>query len=223
MPETVSPLSPATIAARPASERVLKLLAKGFEDVNRCIVGLPVVGHIDGSLSFGSVHGSIDHTQNPPNVKPSEGATNGQEMLRKPIDAHDSSITEVVSKVGRYWYTRTYERVITGAKGEAMGRSMWMDKGLLRECAKKKTGIRMLVAYARKASVPITQAGVKPTLKLMVPESVSKVADDAANSAITSSSMTVPFKLDVSQSSRPVITNQIKRCNVSERRVAFQD
>lgn len=147
---TVSCLSASTIAGKAASERVLRLLEKGFEDVNRCLVALPVVGHIDGSISLGSVQGSVDHKHTP--------AINGSPELpageqgRKPIDAHDSNITDVVSKVGRYWYTRTYERVMTGEKGESMGRSMWNDKGLLRECSKKKTGMRMLVAYARKAT-----------------------------------------------------------------------
>ena len=161
VPGTVSCLSASTIAARPATERVLKLLEKGFEDVNRCIVMLPCVGHIDGSVSMGSVHGSLDLTH-----KQRQNGSDG--VLSKPTDANDTNITNVVSKVGRWWYTRTYERVMTGEKGEAMGRSMWMDKGLLRECSKKKTGMRMLVAYARKASNARTEE--KIPMMLVVPQ-----------------------------------------------------
>ena len=167
---TVSCLSASTIAAKAASERTLRLLEKGFEDVNRCLVALPIVGHIDGSISMGSVHGSIDQTHNPAIIKSAELAGGEQESLHKPIDAHNSNITDVVSKVGRYWYTRTYERVMTGERGESMGRSMWNDKGLLRECSKKKTGMRMLVAYARKPSA--VQVEGKSTPKLVVPQRV---------------------------------------------------
>lgn len=153
-PGTISCLSASTIAAKPASERVLRLLEKGFEDVNRCVVALPVMGHIDGSISLGSMHGSIDHTHNLDATKSAEVPEHEKGTAPKCIDAQNSNITDVVSKVGRYWYTRTYERVMTGEKGEAMGRSMWNDKGLLRECSKKKTGMRMLIAYGRKASAP---------------------------------------------------------------------
>ena len=167
-PGTVSCLSASTIAAKAASERTLRLLEKGFEDVNRCLVALPVVGHIDGSISLGSVQGSIDQTHNPTIFEPAELAGVEQGSLRKPSDTHNSNITDVVSKVGRYWYTRTYERVMTGERGESMGRSMWNDKGLLRECSKKKTGMRMLVAYARKPSAVQVEGGSTP--KLAVPQ-----------------------------------------------------
>jgi len=159
-PGTVSCLSASTIATRPASERVLRLLEKGFEDVNRCVVSLPVMGHIDGSISLGSMHGSIDHTHSA--TKSAEIPELEKGTAHKPIDAQNSNITDVVSKVGRYWYTRTYERVMTGEKGESMGRSMWNDKGLLRECSKKKTGMRMLIAYGRKTSA--SKAETKPKL-----------------------------------------------------------
>lgn len=168
-PGTVSCLSASTIAARPASERVLRLLEKGFEDVNRCVVALPVMGHIDGSISLGSMHGSIDHTHTLAVTKSAEVPEHEKGTAHKPIDAQNSDITDVVSKVGRYWYTRTYERVMTGEKGESMGRSMWNDKGLLRECSKKKTGMRMLIAYGRKA--PALRAEAKPRLDVTLSKS----------------------------------------------------
>lgn len=181
-PGTVSCLSASTIAAKAASERTLRLLEKGFEDVNRCLVALPVVGHIDGSISLGSVQGSIDQTHNPVIIKPAEVAGGEQGSLRKPIDAPNSNITDVVSKVGRYWYTRTYERVMTGERGESMGRSMWNDKGLLRECSKKKAGMRMLVAYARKP--PAVQVEGKSAPKLAVPQGGERKEDMSSNITI---------------------------------------
>lgn len=181
-PGTVSCLSASTIAAKAASERMLRLLEKGFEDVNRCLVALPVMGHIDGSISLGSVQGSIDQTHNPATIKTAELSGGEQGPLRKPIDAHNSNITDVVSKVGRYWYTRTYERVMTGERGESMGRSMWNDKGLLRECSKKKTGMRMLVAYARKP--PALQLEGNSAPKLAVPQGGERKEDMNSNTTI---------------------------------------
>ncbi|RPB27687.1 hypothetical protein L211DRAFT_565124 [Terfezia boudieri ATCC MYA-4762] len=194
-PGTVSCLSASTIAAKAASERTLRLLEKGFEDVNRCLVALPVVGHIDGSISLGSVQGSIDQTHNPVIIKPAELAGDEQGSLRKPIDAHNSNITDVVSKVGRYWYTRTYERVMTGERGESMGRSMWNDKGLLRECSKKKTGMRMLVAYARKPLA--VQVEGKSTPKLAVSQGGERKEDMNSNITIPITPGVFPKPLSV--------------------------
>ncbi|KAI5857064.1 hypothetical protein BZA05DRAFT_387141 [Tricharina praecox] len=115
-------------APRPASEKVLRILAKkGFEDVNKCFVGLPAVGKV-GSSGAGGERGTT-------------------EREHSPEDPDD--INEVVSKVGRWWYSRCYEGVIT-AQGEHMERSMWADRALLRECRKRHTNFRMLVCCARK-------------------------------------------------------------------------
>ena len=120
-----------TAAPRPASEKVLRILAKkGFEDINKCFVGLPAVGKV-GSSGGGGGGGERDFT----------------EREHSPEDPDD--INEVVSKVGRWWYSRCYEGVIT-AQGEHMERSMWADRALLRECRKRHTNFRMLVCCARK-------------------------------------------------------------------------
>jgi SAM-dependent methyltransferase len=112
-------------AYRPASEKVLRILGKkGFEDMSKCFVGLPAVGKVDS-------HSEMEQG----------------ERERSPDDPE--SINEVVSQVGRYWYTRCYEGVIT-AQGEHMQRSMWHDRGLLRECRKRRTNFKMMVCCARK-------------------------------------------------------------------------
>ncbi|KAL7274894.1 hypothetical protein RUND412_002188 [Rhizina undulata] len=117
------------------SEKVLKVLERrGFENISKCFVGLPVVGKINGSMS-----GSIDSRD--------DGIE--RDVAPDPLPEDPESMNEVVSKVGRWWYTRCYERVITG-EGEMPGRSMWNDKALLRECARKKTTFKMLVCHARK-------------------------------------------------------------------------
>ncbi|KAI5808655.1 hypothetical protein DFH27DRAFT_478022, partial [Peziza echinospora] len=200
IPGTVSSLTASTMATRPMSERVTRLLEKGFEDVNQCIVRLPVIGHIDGSISKGSLPGSFDAT-----------ATANKGMPLK-IESSDLNVTDVVSKVGRYWYTRTYERVMTGEKGESMGRSMWMDKGLLRECSKKKTGARMLVAYARKASAVPTEQ--RPMVRLEAPSTGLHNADGIDRQ--------IEFPITPGMVPKPLVVKKKAALDIG-RRVAFKE
>jgi hypothetical protein len=76
-----------------------------------------------------------------------------------PITGGDEANSAVLARVGRWWYTRCYERVIT-SQGEAMRRSMWNERGLLRECEERETAFRMLVAYARKPVKGIPAGGL---------------------------------------------------------------
>ena len=127
-------------AARPASEKVLRILArKGFEDINKCFLGLPAVGKVDSRCE---TDGTAAPAAGPGTAAPDK------EREQSPDDPE--AISEVISKVGRWWYSRCYEGVIT-ANGEHMGRSMWADRALLRECKKRRTNFRMLVCCARKA------------------------------------------------------------------------
>jgi len=125
---------------KPASEKVLRILAKkGFEDINKCFLGLPAVGKVDSR-------------------------SEREQGAREPSPDDPDSISEVISKVGRWWYSRCYEGVIT-SQGEHMGRSMWADKGLLRECKKKRTNFRMLVCCARKPEAKRGSINVSEGLK----------------------------------------------------------
>jgi hypothetical protein len=125
---------------KPASEKVLRILAKkGFEDINKCFLGLPAVGKVDSR-------------------------SEREQRAREPSPDDPDSISEVISKVSRWWYSRCYEGVIT-SQGEHMGRSMWADKGLLRECKKKRTNFRMLVCCARKPEAKRGSINVSEGLK----------------------------------------------------------
>lgn len=118
--------NPVGSSSKPASKKVLRLLQKkGFERVSKCLVGLPAVGKVAGG--FETKIQSIGTGNIPEN----------------------EAVEEVVSRVGRWWYTRCYEGVITNG-GEAMRRSMWCDKLLLDECESLETCFRMLVCCARK-------------------------------------------------------------------------
>ncbi|KAI5801243.1 hypothetical protein EDC01DRAFT_514052 [Geopyxis carbonaria] len=132
---------------RPASETALRLLRKkGFAGVSKCFVGLPAVGKAEAEAGAGSGAEGVGK----------EGAKEG---AREGAKDDPEAISEVVSQVGRWWYTRVYERVITAA-GAAPARSMWADRSLLKECARKRTNFRMLVCHAQK---PLTSSVAKPT------------------------------------------------------------
>lgn len=130
--------SPSFSDKRPSSEKVLRILQRrGFEDINKCFVGLPVVA---ASEDIGATNTATSTTAVPP-PQPAEPAAGEEEA--------ETMNAAVMSSVGRWWYTRCYERIIT-AEGEVMRRSMWNDRALLRECGTRETAFKMLVAHARK-------------------------------------------------------------------------
>lgn len=133
--------------SKPASERMLKLLSrKGFEDVSKCFVGLPVVGSVENTDKNENRQSSQDTAENAAEGK-KHGYSSGEKDRTSP--ENPESVNEVVSKVGRWWYMRTYERMITEG-GEKRERSMWNDRKLLRECGKRGTVMRLLMCYATK-------------------------------------------------------------------------
>ncbi|KAF3910100.1 hypothetical protein AA313_de0203117 [Arthrobotrys entomopaga] len=122
------------------SEKALRLMAKrGFTDITRCRVGLPTVGNVDGSREEQASMQQILKEGNSPD-EVDMGSAEG--------------INRVVSKVGRWWYTKCFENIGADDQGESLKyqKTMWEDKTLLRECEKKKTNFRMLISFARKPS-----------------------------------------------------------------------
>lgn len=130
--------SPSSPDRRPSSEKVLKILQRrGFEDINKCFVGLPAVAPPEDLTTTNAAAATV--TSRPQ-----------QSQVEKEAEAMGVA---VMASVGRWWYTRCYERIIT-AEGEVMRRSMWNDRALLRECGMRKTAFKMLVAHARKPLKP---------------------------------------------------------------------
>lgn len=128
--------SPSSPDRRPSSEKVLKILQRrGFEDINKCFVGLPAVAPPEDLTTT--------------NVTAATATASQPELQPQPEREAETMSVAVMASVGRWWYTRCYERIIT-AEGEVMRRSMWNDRMLLRECGARKTAFKMLVAHARK-------------------------------------------------------------------------
>ncbi|KAI0388692.1 hypothetical protein F5Y17DRAFT_474214 [Xylariaceae sp. FL0594] len=115
---------------------ILRLLGKkGFSDIKTCRVGVPVAS-------------SIGNTRSKDGKKDERSLA---EMMNDNTELGDENITNMVSKVGRWWYNRCYE-VPTG-----MAKSIWNDRALLTECEEWGTSLKLMVCYAR---VPETRGRV---------------------------------------------------------------
>ena len=125
------------VSLKPVSDNIQKILGRrGFENLNRCTVSVPVSGSLSDSRA-----GSFD-----------EKDMSLGDILKDPSQQGDESITKMVSKVGRWWYTRCYEMSVL--PDHEMESSIWTDKALLRECEKSETGFRLLICYAQKPLAP---------------------------------------------------------------------
>ena len=119
------------ISLKPASDNIQKMLGqRGFENLNRCMVNVPIAGCISDSRA-----GSFD-----------ERNMSLGDMLHDSSHQGDASITKMVAKVGRWWYSRCYEDPVVQDEED----SIWADKALLRECEKRETGLKLLICYAQK-------------------------------------------------------------------------
>jgi hypothetical protein len=120
------------VSLKPNSDNIQKMLGRrGFENLKSCMVDVPVAGHISSSRA-----GSIDE----------ENKSLG-DMLKDSSTKGDESITKMVAKVGRWWYSRCYE---VGIEPDMDNNSIWTDRQLLRECEKRETGLKLLVCHAQK-------------------------------------------------------------------------
>ncbi|KAI4127049.1 MAG: hypothetical protein LQ347_004762 [Umbilicaria vellea] len=144
------------VSLQPASDSIQKLLGRrGFENLNRCMVGVPVAGMVSDSRA-----GSFDE----------EAGGSLADLLRDESGKGDVGITKMVAKVGRWWYTRCYEMAVLQAETDAeaeqerrgeeegsererekeMVGSIGADRALLKECERRETGFKLLICYAQK-------------------------------------------------------------------------
>jgi hypothetical protein len=159
------------ISLKPASDNIQRLLGIcGYDNLNRCMVSIPVAGMIGGSTGssnsnntlsdlpsagtgLSSQHSSATSASQPHARTPSDEAEPSLgDLLSDPSPSatNDESITKVVARVGRWWYTRCYE--IPVLSDPTTDQSIWSERRLLRECQKRGTGFRLLIAYAQKPS-----------------------------------------------------------------------
>ncbi|KAE8163805.1 hypothetical protein BDV40DRAFT_132618 [Aspergillus tamarii] len=170
-------LTDPSISLKPSSDSIQRLLGRhGFDNLRRCMVRIPVAGVIVRSSASSSSTSSsnpstlaVTATSSTALSHPSNSSIGAQTQTHSksssndtdlslgdllsdpfPSPSNDESIRKIVARVGRWWYTRCYEIPVL-ANGDA-GLSIWSDKKVLRECQKRGTGFRLLIAYAQKPS-----------------------------------------------------------------------
>jgi len=133
------------VSLKPLSDNLQKMAKRsGFENLNRCMINVPVAGHVNNSRS-----GSFD------------GNSKSLEDLRKESSGKgDGGLAKSLPTVGRWWFTRCYETV--SMPYDDMERSFWNDKALLEECEKRETGFKLLLCYAQKPADPKSRSGSPP-------------------------------------------------------------
>lgn len=135
-----------------ASDTMMRIVGKrGFIDVKTCKVGVPVASLVSTS------------PKEPTDLQTRDKGKQREElsladMMKDESSAGDEGIMKMVSKVGRWWYTRCYEMAATngpvaldlgGNSGSGTG-SIFNDAALLSECEKWNTSFKLVVAHAQK-------------------------------------------------------------------------
>ena len=150
------------VSLKPVSDNIQNILGRrGFENLNRCVVGVPVAGKMatsSGSRSSRSSRGSSGVRSREAdqggknNISDRPRQRGGNFSLSELVSDHsatgDDKITKMVAKVGRWWYTRTYEWAVL--QGGDLTKSIWGDKRVLHECKVRGSGFKLLIAYAQK-------------------------------------------------------------------------
>ncbi|EGX88014.1 hypothetical protein CCM_09150 [Cordyceps militaris CM01] len=136
--EMIHEQSPGTSLAS-AADILVKLLGRGgFSSIRAAKVGVPVASSIVQPRSSGG--GSSGK-------KPAQAPASLSDMMKENGPAADANITKMVTRVGRWWYTRCYENAAGGARDGR--KSIWDDKALLNECQELGTSLKLTVCCAR--------------------------------------------------------------------------
>lgn len=149
------------ISLKPLSDTMQRLLGRrGFENLQRCLVGVPTAGKIPGSGEEslggnGDRKGSSASNTNTDttNIEVDNDMPSFSDLLRDQSQEGDEGITKMVARVGRWWYSRCYESLVL-PNGD-VSRSIWSDEALTRECEKRGTSLRLMVCCAQKPDCPV--------------------------------------------------------------------
>jgi hypothetical protein len=154
-----------SVSLKPLSDTMQRLLGRrGFENLQRCILGVPVAGRVPGSRED-SIASSGERRPSTSNNTPSSDAKQSiksevdqpqptfGDIFREQSQEGDEGITKMVARVGRWWYLRCYESVVL-PNGD-VSKSIWNDEALVTECEKRGTSLRLMVCCAQKPDCPV--------------------------------------------------------------------
>ena len=127
---------------------------RDFENLRKCVVGIPVAGrirrsHDSGSSSSGSQRKRTSEQPEPEYLRFTEWMRSSGNKNNEEDERHerrnDEDITKTVAKIGRWWYSSCYPD-----PGQSSTAALWDTSGLLRECERQRTSFRLLFCYAQK-------------------------------------------------------------------------
>ena len=165
------------VSLRNISDEIMGLIGrKGFTECNRCFVGVPVAGTLPqpedpdagasnkrkGSTASSISKASSATSKTKKHPKPEVSFSNVLNA-RTSSESTDNTITDMVARVGRWWYSRCYESLVLPEAGEPdaansgklLESSIWRDEALINECEKRGTSFRLLIGYAQKPEVGV--------------------------------------------------------------------
>jgi hypothetical protein len=151
-----------SISLKPMSDNIQRLLGRrGFENMNRCMVGVPAAGRIPGSRdentdSTEPTSANTESSAYSSDGKPHAGSANVSPLLNlmgNQSTGGDEGITKMVAQIGRWWYSRCYENFVL--PDGVSRKSIWADDALIRECEKRGTSLRLMVCFAQKPDCPV--------------------------------------------------------------------
>ena len=134
------------------SDLMLRLLGrKGFTDIKTCRVGVPVANPVPRSSSTeaGAKRASSGGSDGRAASKTRRDDRSLPELINDESPVADESITKMVAKVGRWWYSRCYGSVAGAAPFAGSRSGLWNDKPLLAECEEWGSSLKLMVCHAR--------------------------------------------------------------------------
>ncbi|KAK4940965.1 hypothetical protein LTR10_019009 [Elasticomyces elasticus] len=155
------------ISLRPIIDNVQNVLgARGFSNISRCVVGVPVAGRPSkpgdspsssrssgGSDPFaGPGSGDQRHATASPRMSFGQGRRGANLSLNDLIADHsdnaDAKIGKIVSRTARTWWQHCFEASVI-SNGN-LSTSIFANKHVLGECRSRGSSFKMLIAYAQR-------------------------------------------------------------------------
>lgn len=155
-----------SVSLKPIIDNVQTVLgSNGFSNLNRCVVGVPVVGKATGSVDSSSESRSSSgsgHTRRAsagPRPYGNLGSTANfslNDLVADHSEHADAKIGRMVSRTARSWWQHCFEAgMMTGTSGK----SILSNKEVLNECKTRAANFKLLIAYTQKP--PFTTAEQK--------------------------------------------------------------
>lgn len=154
------------ISLRPIIDNVQGVLgARGFSNISRCVVGVPVAGRPNGSLDSSSSsrsskgsdgvsrRGSGDLRAANASPRMAFGGPRGHnlslnDLIADHSDNADAKISKIVSTTARRWWQHCFEAAVISDGN--LSTSIFADKAVLSECKARGSSFKMLIAYAQR-------------------------------------------------------------------------